>query len=167
MQRLTGFVPIASPQSKILILGSMPSGASLDSSAYYAHPRNTFWPILFALFNRPCPICYDARCALLFEKDIALWDSAASCIRPGSLDSNMRAIALNDFDAFFAQHKNIGAVFFNGAQAQRLFLRGYKHIAQRLCCTLLPSTSPAAASVSFASKLAAWQAVKAALEAIN
>ena len=47
------FDPIIDENSKILILGSFPSIKSFENNFYYAHPRNQFWSILSAIFNRP------------------------------------------------------------------------------------------------------------------
>src|SRR5262245_46767435 len=51
MSRVQSFPPIVSPQSKLLILGSMPGEASLKAGEYYAHPRNAFWHIMAELFG--------------------------------------------------------------------------------------------------------------------
>ena len=166
--RNTGFPYSAALNARVLILGSMPSRKSLDEQQYYAHPRNAFWPIMGEMFGFSSVLPYEQRLLYLCESGIALWDVAHQCVRPGSLDANMRDVEVNDFSGFFAMHPHIHAVFFNGRMAESLYrkrvlsqLDGPYH-SLPLCC--LPSTSPAHAARSFAEKLAAWQTVKQALE---
>ncbi|MDD5273732.1 MAG: DNA-deoxyinosine glycosylase, partial [Methylovulum sp.] len=71
MTRSTGFKPIADSNATVLILGSMPSVASLQAQHYYAHPRNAFWPIMAALFDA-APISYPQWQSLLIGQGIAV-----------------------------------------------------------------------------------------------
>ncbi len=149
------FEPIASPQARLLIVGSMPSVKSLEMQQYYAHPRNAFWPILFDVFGRPLSMDYAARKALIMENGLALWDVAACCEREGSLDSHMRDVAYNDFAALYARCPDITRVLCNGATAHALFLRA--GFAGNRAVLRMPSTSPAY-TMAYARKLAAWRA---------
>jgi double-stranded uracil-DNA glycosylase len=62
MGELLGFPPAASPDARLLILGSMPGQASLDAGRYYAHPRNAFWPIMADLLDFPVDLPYGSAC---------------------------------------------------------------------------------------------------------
>lgn len=161
MMQHRSFPPVAGPQARVVVLGSMPGAASLRAGQYYAHPHNAFWRIMGELFGAGPTLPYPARLQILTGAGVALWDVLESCVRVGSLDSAIRDERANDFAAFFAEHPGIGRIFFNGAKAEQAFLRqvlpGLGMPA--LDCQRLPSTSPAHAGMSFARKLAAWQAV--------
>ena len=166
----TGFPYVARPDAHILILGSMPGVASLAAGRYYAHPRNTFWPLMGALLGFDATIPYKERLRALQTAGIALWDVVHRCHRPGSLDADIRAgtVEANDFPAFFRQHAHIAAVFFNGQTSATLYRR---HVLPRLDTPwrdlprhTLPSTSPAHAARSRAEKLAAWRHILDILE---
>ncbi len=58
----SGFPPIAAPDARVLILGTMPSEASLQKQQYYGYGRNAFWPILYALWDEPFEEDYEKRC---------------------------------------------------------------------------------------------------------
>ena len=162
---LTGFPPIAAADARILILGSMPSRESLAKQQYYAHPRNAFWPTVTTLLQADAGLDYAARCSLLREHQIALWDVLSGCERDGSLDSAIRnaSIEVNDFAAFFARHRGIRRVFFNGARAQQEYRRRVlptlAGTARKLELLRLPSTSPAMASLSREQKRRAWSVI--------
>lgn len=170
MTRLYGFPPVANKQARILILGSMPSEESLKQQQYYAHPRNSFWFIMFALFGEKFSESYQRRCALLKKHHIALWDVLASCKRQGSLDSNITnsTIIVNDIVSFLADHRKIHSIFFNGGMAEKTFNKQVKPLlndAQRkLPFTRLPSTSPAHASLSREAKCQRWSVILEALD---
>ena len=161
--RVASFPPIALPNARVLILGSMPGLASLAAAQYYAPPRNAFWPIIAALLGFDPAMHYVERPRALVAGGIALWDALQSCVRPGSLDSaiDQSTMIANDFAGLFARCPPIDHVYFNGAAAERCFRLGVLPALAGfdLPCTRLPSTSPAHAGRSFEQKLAAWRAV--------
>jgi double-stranded uracil-DNA glycosylase len=165
LPRIRSFPPLAAPDARVLVLGSMPGEASLAAGQYYAHPRNLFWPIIGELFGFPGDAPYAERVAALRGAGIALWDVLESCRRQGSLDSAIVDDRANDFAVFLARHRQIRQVFFNGAKAEASFRRRVLPTLGmiELDCRRLPSTSPAHAGMSRAAKLAAWQALREAL----
>lgn len=158
------FPALADIDSRVLILGSMPSEASLVAQQYYAYPRNAFWPVMTALLGVPAQSLYRERVAALKTAHIALWDVIAACEREGSLDSEIRhdTLVANDFAQFFRKHPKITRVYFNGKSAADLFKR---HVMEQQKIPVavqretLPSTSPANARLSFAQKLDGWRKV--------
>ena len=160
---LKGFPPIAAQGARLLILGSMPSVASLDQHQYYARPQNAFWKIMGDLYQATVSMPYEQRVSRLSAAGVAVWDVVASCIRPGSLDSaiDMQSVVVNDFAAFFISHPNVSHVYFNGRKAEdiyrRFVLADVGGIRPDLVYTALPSTSPAMATLNYAAKLARWQ----------
>jgi double-stranded uracil-DNA glycosylase len=160
------FPPIARPDARVLVLGTMPSPASLQARQYYAHPRNAFWPIVAALCGFDPAARYDARAAALAACGVAVWDVLAACVRPGSLDADIddASAVTNDFAGFFATHRRIRRVCFNGAKAETLYVRRVLPAldpAPIVEYVRLPSTSPAHAGRSLAAKLEAWRVLLA------
>lgn len=143
-----------SPEARVMIVGSMPSVKSLADAQYYAHPRNAFWPILFDVFGVTPTDDYEAKKAMIRGNGLALWDAAQSCEREGSLDSNMRDVAYNDFASLYAHCPHIHTVLCNGGTAHALFLKsGFAGDRQVI---RMPSTSPAY-TMAYARKLTIWK----------
>jgi TDG/mug DNA glycosylase family protein len=163
--RICSFPPIENSRASVLILGSMPGGASLAAGQYYAHPRNLFWPIMLDLLGAPPGLEYRQRIKLLKANGIALWDVLESCVREGSLDSAIEedTIAVNDFASFYRRHPRIERVLFNGAKAEASYRRyvraSVEEVGRPREYFRLPSTSPAHAALSFGKKREAWRAV--------
>ena len=154
---LEGLPPIGSPDARLVILGNMPSVLSLSSGQYYGNPRNAFWRIVGELFGCAPDAPYEQRIEMLDHNDIAVWDVLKHCRRIGSLDSAIEpdSMVANDFGSFFAAHRGVKRVYFNGAAAERNFTR---LVDLEVPATLrLPSTSPAQ-TMRYADKLAAWRA---------
>jgi hypoxanthine-DNA glycosylase len=160
-----GLDPIAGPDARVLVLGTVPGVRSLELGQYYGHSRNAFWPIMLALFADRSELDYPSRVALLINSRVAVWDVLRSAERPGSLDSSIVASSIvpNDIGGFLAVHPDISHLFFNGTRAQALFKR-HVSLPDSLLSTiefhLLPSTSPANASKGFAAKLRLWSLIR-------
>lgn len=167
---ICSFPPIGRRDARVLVLGTMPSVASLAKQQYYGHPRNAFWRIMGRLFGAARELPYDERKRILCERGVAVWDVLKECYREGSLDSSIEveSEAPNDFVGFFRVHRQVRAVFFNGQKAESLYRRHVLPTLAGLDFELryerLPSTSPAHAGRKFEDKLAAWRAVERAAE---
>lgn len=156
-----GFPPIARPDARVLVLGSLPGRRSLETGQYYAHPRNGFWPIMRSLAGATGD--YEQRCERLKDAGIAVWDVLHAAVRPGSLDSriSLKTAQTNDFESFFSRHMSIECVAFNGRKAEALFLKQVEPLLglelPKAC--LLPSTSPAHASLTVGEKASIWRSM--------
>ncbi len=162
---IKGFSSVSKLNATMLILGSMPGKVSLENQQYYAHPRNSFWPILARLFAFDLSANYSRRLAYLTQSQVALWDVLQACRRSSSLDADISvdSIQTNDFLSFLERHSSIRHIYFNGAKAEQLFRRyvlpSLTTKMQTIPCLRLPSTSPAYAAMNFEKKLIAWQAI--------
>ena len=165
MAVIQSFPPVAAPDARLLILGSMPGEASLRAGRYYAHERNAFWRIMGDLLGFAPDPPYAERLQGLTAAGIALWDVIAGCERSGSLDAAIvkTSVHPNDFVRFLAEHPGIDRVFFNGATAETNFRRHVlpQLVGSTLTLCRLPSTSPAHAARGYAEKLAAWSVILA------
>lgn len=146
--RLHGFPPEAEADAQILILGSMPSEASLKAGAYYAHPRNRFWPVMGALLGFDPEALYEKRIEALKKNRIALWDTIGSCERTGSLDSAILRPEVNPIGAFLAAHSGIRLVCLNGSLSEKMWRTfALPQIDEAQSASIralkMPSTSPA------------------------
>ena len=136
----------------------MPGVKSLVAGEYYAHKHNAFWQIMGELLDAGWEKPYGERVRILNDKGIAVWDVLQSCIRPGSLDLDIREEEPNDFQSFFKVHPHIQKVGLNGGKAASCFKKfasGFFPAQTRV--VRLPSTSRANARLSFAEKRDAWR----------
>ncbi len=159
--RKTAFPPVAAADAKILILGSMPGEESLQRGEYYAHPRNSFWRIMGQLFGFAPDLPYPQRLEQLLKNRIALWDVLSACTRDGSLDADIKSPEPNDLLSFLREHPQIGAIYCNGQTAYKFLVRNLPQGKDFLLpITVLPSTSPAHASISPIKKFEKWTIIK-------
>lgn len=158
------FGPWYDAQSRVLVLGTMPSPKSREAGFYYAHPQNRFWRVLPALYGEP-PLVGDiaAQQDFLTRRHIALWDVLASCEIEGASDSSIRNPVPNDMNVIL-RAAPIRAIFATGQKAGAL----YKKYCLPQCgvpAQILPSTSPANCAVKLDALCEKYAAIRQAAEA--
>jgi hypoxanthine-DNA glycosylase len=154
--RRRGLPPVLDRETRVLILGSFPGEASLAAGQYYAHPRNHFWPLLEAILGVPLvAVPYEARLACLRGHRVGVWDTIVACVRPGSLDSAIRAATRAETARVRRLAPQVELVCFNGKTAARA-IPVWEAAGYRSC--QLPSSSPAYTR-PLAEKLAAWRVI--------
>ena len=133
--------PIFDEQSRVLILGTMPSPKSREVGFYYSHPQNRFWRTISEVLSVDTPTTIEAKVELLHANRIAMWDVLSSCKIAGADDNSIKDAVVNDFTKIF-ETADIRAVFTTGKKATDLFR---KHCEQKYGFkpVYLPSTSPA------------------------
>lgn len=146
--------PVFDKNSKILILGSMPSPLSRKTGFYYGHPQNRFWKILSAVLDKPLPITNEEKLGFLLSNNIACWDVISSCDIYGASDSSIKNVVFNDFSLIFSV-ANIRQVFTTGKTAYRL----YEKISEK-GSVYLPSPSPANCSVPIRDLIERYAVIK-------
>ena len=87
------FPPLYDADSKILILGSLPSVKSREQMFFYGHPQNRFWKVISAVLHESVPTTIEekktlgmtaevlpstspANAAFGLEKLTAIWSEA-------------------------------------------------------------------------------------------
>lgn len=132
--------PVYDENSRILILGTMPSPKSREYGFYYSHPQNRFWRVISDLYGEPAPLTNEEKTSFLLRNHIALWDVLKSCWIEGADDSSIKDPVANDIAGLLAQTQ-IHTVFTTGTKAAALYKRLCRKTAGE--AITLPSTSPA------------------------
>ena len=135
------FQPVYDGNSKVLILGTMPSPQSIRHGFYYSHPQNRFWPLMAVLYEDALPSTPKEKRDFALRHGIALWDVLACCEIRGAADSSIRRPVPNDFTPIL-QAAPIERIFTTGKTAFNLFQKLVAPSLKREAI-YLPSTSPA------------------------
>ena len=140
------FPPVYDENSRILILGSLPSVKSREQNFYYGHKQNRFWKVMAEVLGSSVPETIEEKRKLLLDNGIALWDVIAECDIVGSSDSSIRNVTVNDI-AGLLQKTRIEKVAANGGKAKQLYDKYlYQETGREIIA--MPSTSPANAAWS-------------------
>ena len=155
MPRKSSFPPVVAPDTRVLVLGSLPGEKSIAAGRYYAHPQNYFWHLIGKVIGvELAPLDYEARLSALLTARIGLWDTVASARRAGSLDAAIREAEPNPLAELAASLPELRAVGFNGKASARI---GVAQLAGTgLALLPLPSSSPAFAAMPLAEKEKLW-----------
>ena len=136
--------PLFAPDSRVLILGSIPSPKSREQKFFSGHPQNRLWPVLAAVFGEHAPTTVEEKRAFALRHRIAMWDTLHSCEIRGASDTSIRNPVANDLLWLIAQTE-IRAVFCTGATSHKYYNKLCRDLTgiEAVC---LPSTSPANAA---------------------
>lgn len=149
------FPPVYDENSRVLVLGTIPSPKSRERGFYYMHPQNRFWKMLSQVLGEPVPQDIPGRRELCISHGIALWDVLAECSIDGASDSSIRNAVPNRLEIIF-RAADIRAVFTTGKKAQALYERFFPECMPAVC---LPSTSPANRTISEAEMLGKYRQI--------
>ena len=152
------FEPVYDSESKILILGTLPSVKSRESNFYYGHKQNRFWKVLAMLFHEAIPETIDEKKQLLLTHKIAVWDVIQSCDIKGSSDSSIKNVEPTDLRRLLTE-TTIKQIYVNGNKAGQLYKK-YQFPITKIEAIQLPSTSPANAAWSLERLCEAWKQIQ-------
>ena len=128
-ERVYGFDADIRQNSKVLILGTLPSPKSLSHQKYFDNPTNKFWSILFLACGKTNEdsTSDDARARLLDEYSIAIWDVLESAIRETARDADLYDELPNNLPQLLANHSNLKLLLFHSNSAYKYFHRFFKN----------------------------------------
>lgn len=151
------FEPIYDEESRVLILGSLPSVQSRANDFYYGHKQNRFWKVLAGVFNEEVPQTIEDKLALLHNNHVAIWDVIQECDIKGSNDASIKNVIPTNIEKIL-RNSNVKMIFANGATAGKLYSKF--QLEQTKCEAInLPSTSPANAAWNLDRLIDSWKII--------
>lgn len=133
--------PIYDENSKVLILGSLPSVKSREIGFYYGHPKNRFWSTLEKVFEEKIGNSKEEKINFLKKHHIALFDVVKECDISSSSDASIKNVIPNNLKPIL-KNSNIKTIFTTGTKAHKLYKK-YIYPKTKIEDITLPSTSPA------------------------
>ena len=152
------FQPIYNGESRILMLGTMPSPKSREVGFYYGHPRNRFWKVVSDVCGEALPVTKEEKILFALKNKIAVWDVLAGCEIRGAEDSSIRNPIPNDMNLIL-EHSDIQAIFTTGTKAAQLYKK-YCYPQTGIQAISLTSTSPANCRMSYEELYDAYAVIK-------
>lgn len=149
--------PLYDSESRVLLLGSIPSPKSREVGFFYGHPQNRFWRVLAAVLGEPLPQTIEEKRAMCLKHHVALWDTIARCDIAGASDTSIRNAVPNDISKLVRESR-ISRIFATGGKSAELY-RKLIEPQLHIPITQLPSTSPANAAWSLERLIEAYRVI--------
>ena len=159
------FPAVYDRDSRVLLLGSIPSPKSREVGFYYGHPQNRFWKVLAHVLGEALPETIPQKKAMLKKHHVALWDVLESCTIIGASDTSIENAVPNNIGELVKSSK-ISHIFCTGGTAYRLYQK-YCAKVVGIDAEKLPSTSPANCAVSFEQLTDAYKVISYILNKIK
>ena len=128
--------PLYDSESRVLLLGSIPSPKSREVVFFYGHPQNRFWRVLAAVLDEPMPASIPEKRAMCLKHHIALWDTIAQCDIAGASDTSIKNAVPNDIGRLLRESK-IERIYATGGNATAAHLSGIKTKRVKLIAFML------------------------------
>ena len=145
------FPAVYDRDSRVLLLGSIPSPKSREVGFYYGHPQNRFWKVLAKVLGEPVPETIPQK------HHVARWDVLESCTIVGASDTSIEDVVPNRIGELVKKSK-VSRIFCTVATAHKLYQKYCaKEVGMDAC--RLPSTSPANCAVSFEKLVEAYNVI--------
>lgn len=141
MKVLHPLSPIYDNNSRVLILGTIPSIKSREVGFYYGNPKNRFWKTLSQVFDEKIGDSNEDRTKFLLSHNIALFDVLKSCDISSSSDTSIKNPIPNNLLPIINSSK-IEYIFTTGKKAYELYMK-YCSKETGIEAIYLPSPSPA------------------------
>ena len=150
--------PFINENSKVLILGSLPSIKSREDGFFYAHPQNRFFKALAGIFNEEEPKTIIDRKEFLNRHNIALYDVIYECDICGSSDSSIKNVVPIKLKELLKQYPNISKIYTTGKKSKDLY---DKYLLKDIGIEAisLPSSSAANAGMSQSQLIEAYRVI--------
>jgi hypoxanthine-DNA glycosylase len=159
MKRLKGLPPLFKKNPTILILGTFPGCESILQEQYYAHGTNSFWKLLFNVFEKPfSKPNYQERNDLVIENGLAVWDVLESCFREGSSDNKIIDPIPNDIPKFLQQNPSVRTIIITSVKTEQYLFHYFTQLKSFNHLRILSSSS-GTKGYSFEEKLKDWKQI--------
>ena len=154
--------PIVDRDSRVLLLGSMPSPKSREIGFYFGNPQNRFLACYGRSLGREALESSEEKIRFCHLHHVAICDVLKACDIIGASDASIENPVPNDIASLLEQ-TNIVQIYTLGGMATRLY---HRHIepTTHLAATSLPSTSPANARMTLDDLISAFTVVRKTAE---
>ena len=152
------FPPIYNGESRILMLGTMPSPKSREVGFYYGHPRNRFWKVVSDVCGEALPVTKEEKILFALKNKIACM---SECSKIRFISLGIGFLILLSSAPLISQPANTShtAIFTTGTKAARLYKK-YCYPQTGIQAISLPSTSPANCRMSYEELYDAYAVIK-------
>ncbi len=134
--------PLYNKDSRVILLGSLPSPKSISFGFFYGSPRNIFWKTLSKALGQKEPKKNIAsRKRFVLKNHMAIWLTIKEADIIGSKDSTIKNPIFNDFSKIVLNSK----IKYFFAEGKKSYLYFNNNISNKVGskAIYLPSTSPA------------------------
>lgn len=150
--------PIIFSDSKVLLLGSMPSPKSREIGFYFGNPQNRFWRVIAQVYDEKPLVTIKDKRAFCKRNHLALCDVLQSCDIRGASDATITNPVPSRISDLI-EMSSICEIFTLGGVASKLYKK-YLEESVGVSARQLPSTSPANARMSVDDLVEAFSIIK-------